>query len=123
MAFLLDVRSVAISWTHMSSTMFRRRASFPVLSWLTPSIGATQPARLSARRYLPLMIMMARYGRPDENNQPRNMSVNVNMATKIVILHVLTNRSVLSARTIRNTGDIVTSLVMCFQGCPLISLA
>jgi hypothetical protein len=69
------------------------------------------------------MIMMARYGRPDENNQPRNMSVNVNMATKIVILHVLTNRSVLSARTIRNTGDIVTSLVMCFQGCPLISLA
>ena len=51
------------------------------------------------------------------------MSVNVNMATKIVILHVLTNRSVLSARTIRNTGDIVTSLVMCFQGCPLISLA
>jgi hypothetical protein len=108
-AFLLDVRFL-IDYLQVHTLH-----DFPRLArcflWLNPSTESTKPGRLAASHYLPLIAMIARFGRSDEKNQPTNTSASASSATTIVILTVLTSRSAPSARTLRINGGMVISFV------------
>ena len=83
-------------------------------SLLSP-VSAGTSVRLLAPLYLPLIVIIVWSGRSDEKNQPRSKMATVSRVTTTVTLTVLTNRSALSARTVRNHGGIVISPCSCLM--------